>query len=99
MDAPSQNTDVRTAAEETLCPSCFKPIDESFHFCPHCSAPIGATSTLSPLGRIWAASFFLRKLYQRPWGKVIIWGYLASLLLPILLALISTIFSLFLGSM
>ena len=87
MDESTQTTDAQSMVEEPLCPLCFGPIDEISHFCPHCSAPVGDTCTLDPLGRIWAFCFFLLQLKRTPWGRKHVVFYV--IVLPLLLCAMS----------
>jgi predicted amidophosphoribosyltransferase len=53
------------ALDQPLCSHCFEPIDPQAHFCPHCSAPTGATSAIDPIARIWAAGYFFQQLRRQ----------------------------------
>ncbi len=75
-----------------LCPHCLAEVTERTDFCPKCSAPVGAFSTLDPMKQIYSTGWLFRRASGEGVSVFAVIGMWVILGPPVLLLVITMIF-------
>lgn len=67
-----------------VCPGCFGPVEPETDFCPHCGAPLGATTWLDPLKQVRFYGYVFKRAGDSRFGRLLVGALIALFALAFL---------------